>query len=905
MIKKKKNILIKRKTPIPKKINESIITRDDLNYLLSASSAVIYKSKATGDFGATFITDNVKDVMGYKPEEFLKNSSFWLDHIHPDDKKRVLAGLPAIFKKGYLSHEYLFHHKNGEYLWVTDQMKLIKDKKGRPLEIIGYWSDISKYKKMEEDILVFKKFADFSGQGFGMANLAGDIIYVNPALSQIFEEDKPEDSLKKNIRNYYSKKTYKQLKQTTIPIVMKKGKWSGESEIISAQGNKISVIENIFYIPDKKGKPQYLANVITDITERKRIETELLKEKTFSQTIMNTLPGIFFIMDIEGKMVQWNKNLEEVTGYSTEKISKMTPLDFLPEEEKEKVAKAIQSSFEQGFAKTETVILSKRDKKIPYYFIGSSLKIDNNTYVVAIGVDISERKIAEEEYIKEWQFSEIAINSIPGIFYLFNEKGNFLRWNSNFEKISEYSPQEIAKMNPLDFFEGEDKGRVAAVIKDVLDTGIGDVEANFISKSKKRPQYYFTGSRMTMGDKMYVIGTGIDITKRKIAENKVEETKDYLDNLIDKASAPIVVWDSENKITRFNRAFEQLSGYKADEVVGNKSSFFFPEDKKSEALIDKSSIPIEIPILSKDGNIHTILWSFANIFAEDDKTIIRTIAQGQNITERSKAERRLKMALANEHKAREIMTSMLEDNNLDREQLEKNVKELKQTQAMLVQSEKLSSLGKLASDMAHEVNNPLMVISGNAQILLMDKQLDKEIEDGLQTIIEQCMRARDIMQRLLKFSKPSRGDVTDVDVNQSLDFVIGLIERQYALENVIIKRNYMNSPPKIKIDEKQMHEVFINLLKNAKEAMQDGGTITISTSVVKDVIQIDFADEGCGISEQNLNKMFEPFFTTKEEGTGLGLAICYGIIKAHNGDMKYMSEPGKRTTATIILPMGG
>jgi len=265
--------------------------------------------------------------------------------------------------------------------------------------------------------------------------------------------------------------------------------------------------------------------------------------------------------------------------------------------------------------------------------------------------------------------------------------------------------------------------------------------------------------------------------------------------------------------------------------------------------------------------------------------------------------KKLDAALKEELRARETLTGMLDDNNRIREELERKLEELKQTQNMLVQTEKLASLGKLVSDMAHEVNNPLMIISGRAQLSLMEELKDKAIEDNLKIITNQCEQAKDIIQRLLMFSKPSKGERKKVDINNSLKFVIELLEHQFSLTDIKIIKNYTDSLPMIKIDEKQIHEVFMNLFKNASEAMSAGGTITVSTSIEDDVIRIDVRDTGSGISGENKKKIFDPFFTTKEQGTGLGLSVCYGIMQAHGGELKYDSKPGKGTTAIITLPI--
>ncbi|MDD5681651.1 MAG: ATP-binding protein, partial [Candidatus Omnitrophica bacterium] len=118
-----------------------------------------------------------------------------------------------------------------------------------------------------------------------------------------------------------------------------------------------------------------------------------------------------------------------------------------------------------------------------------------------------------------------------------------------------------------------------------------------------------------------------------------------------------------------------------------------------------------------------------------------------------------------------------------------------------------------------------------------------------------------------------------------------------------IKRDYCKGLPAVLLDERQMHEVFMNLLTNAKDAMPGGGVITVTTCHEGNYVRIDFNDTGCGMSEDVIKKICEPFFTTREKGTGLGLSVSYGIVRVHNGELKFQSEPGKGTTATVLLPL--
>ena len=237
-----------------------------------------------------------------------------------------------------------------------------------------------------------------------------------------------------------------------------------------------------------------------------------------------------------------------------------------------------------------------------------------------------------------------------------------------------------------------------------------------------------------------------------------------------------------------------------------------------------------------------------------------------------------------------------------REQLLKELEELKKDQNLVVQSEKLASLAKLISNLAHEINNSLMVISGSAELSLMN-ELEKGIEKNLKKISEQCNRIKDMIRKLLIFSNPAKGQMNAADINEVIDSALKSAENDVTSKNIQITRNLASSLPQIEINEKQIRDVFINLIQNSTEAMAEGGCLTISTSVEDNHIRIEFKDTGCGIPQEDIKKVFEPFFTTKDKGAGLGLSVCYGIVKVHEGQLRYESISGQGTTATLILPI--
>lgn len=222
----------------------------------------------------------------------------------------------------------------------------------------------------------------------------------------------------------------------------------------------------------------------------------------------------------------------------------------------------------------------------------------------------------------------------------------------------------------------------------------------------------------------------------------------------------------------------------------------------------------------------------------------------------------------------------------------------------VAESQRLAQLGRLLSDMAHEVNNPLMIISGRAELALLEGVGDEKVRDILNIVLEQCFFAKNIIQRLLKYSRIGKVEKRPVDIGKALDLIIEILQHHFKMSNITLKKNVIPGLPPAMVNEKQIQEVFMNILRNSADAMPDGGVITIGVSQEKDFVKTDIEDTGEGMIPEVLERIFEPFFTTKQKGTGLGLAVCHTIIQEHGGYLRYKSKIGEGTTATILLPVG-
>jgi two-component system NtrC family sensor kinase len=239
------------------------------------------------------------------------------------------------------------------------------------------------------------------------------------------------------------------------------------------------------------------------------------------------------------------------------------------------------------------------------------------------------------------------------------------------------------------------------------------------------------------------------------------------------------------------------------------------------------------------------------------------------------------------------------------EKVRQRTDELVAMQARVAQSEKLASLGMLAAGVAHEINNPLGGILALTALTLEDLPADDPNRENLEEVVGQCERCREIVVALLEFSRQSKAGAQRIDINETLDDTLPLIENQPLFFNIKLVKQLDPELPAVTGDKSQLQQVFINIIMNAVQAMAGRGTLTLVTRRAADgFAEIVISDTGCGIAASEIDRIFDPFYSTKGdgEGTGLGLSIAYGIVTKHNGSIAAESEPSKGSTFTIRLP---
>jgi PAS domain S-box-containing protein len=366
-------------------------------------------------------------------------------------------------------------------------------------------------------------------------------------------------------------------------------------------------------------------------------------------------------------------------------------------------------------------------------------------------------------------------------------------------------------------------------------------------------------------------GTVQDITERKQTEQTIRETKDYLENLIDYANAPIIVWNPKLEITRFNHAFEELTGRKADEMIGEKVDILIPLDNRVGALkmvnrtVNKGERweTVEIPVQHIDGSIRTILWNSATLFDVDGKMPLATIAQGQDITERKKVE------------------------------------QLKDEFIGLVSHELRTPLTVIHGCISTVLTEWERLPSGEVQQLLQDAMLESE---SLSHLIENLLElSRAQAQQLSLYSEPT-------DVKTLVKEAISKIKRQASLRRFVT--SIPDRLPPINGDPLRIERILYNLLDNAAKYSPPGNQIKVSVNTEPERLVIGVSDHGEGLSSGEQAKIFGPFQRLEDNrpdqarGAGLGLMVCRRLVEAHGGEIWVESRKGKGSTFFFSLPLG-
>jgi PAS domain S-box-containing protein len=366
----------------------------------------------------------------------------------------------------------------------------------------------------------------------------------------------------------------------------------------------------------------------------------------------------------------------------------------------------------------------------------------------------------------------------------------------------------------------------------------------------------------------------------RLSEAALRRSEDMARAVIESASEGIVLIDPAGRIVLVNAAAERMFDYARAELLGQSLEVLLPERARgshvghraryfAEPRVRPMGIGLDLAGRRRDGSEFPVEISLSHVVAPEGGVAIAFIT---DITERKRIEA-----------------------------------ELQRQREVLYQSEKLAALGTMAAGIAHEINNPLGIITARIEVMLLDAEqqaLPGQVLDDLQVLHRASQRVARIAASLRSFARHSPSDRLPLDLNAVVDESVQLLRKPLAAGNVEIVTRLDRTLPPIRGDVSALHQILMNLLTNAREAMPGGGQIRLQTERAEREgwIRLVVSDTGSGIRAEDISKIFDPFFTTKRTGTGLGLSVSYGIIQEHGGTVDVQSRSGEGTSFILGFP---
>ena len=365
-----------------------------------------------------------------------------------------------------------------------------------------------------------------------------------------------------------------------------------------------------------------------------------------------------------------------------------------------------------------------------------------------------------------------------------------------------------------------------------------------------------------------------DLTTRTLTEESLRRSEATSRAFLESASESIVVADAAGRIVLVNARTETMFGYARAELIGQLVEVLIPAPLRERHVAHRATYMaaprirsmgrgLDLAGLKKDGTEFPVEVSLSYVRTDEGT---RAIAFVTDISER----------VAFQRAAR--------------------------------QADKLAALGTLSAGIAHEINNPIGIITSRVEVMMLEAEEDglpAEVRKDLEVILRHARRVAAITQGLLSFARQSSGTRGAVHLNQVAEEIVQLARKDMSRARVEVTLKLAETMPTFVADANAIGQVLLNLLTNARGAMPEGGEITIETShlAIARALRLTVRDTGCGIPPEILPKIFDPFFTTKSEGTGLGLSISHGIVHDHHGTLDVRSDVGKGSTFTLTFPL--
>ena len=759
------------------------------------------------------------------------------------------------------------------------------------------------HKSEEKHRVVF----DNAIEGIFQTSFEGRFLSVNPALVRILGYDSQDEMIETVTNLRLQLYVHPEDRDTILAMIREQGSVVGvEVELMRKSGDQIWALLSCSVVCDNAGNILFLQGFIIDITDRKCSEKAAQESERRMADIISFLPDATLVIDREGKLIAWNRAIEEMTGIKAKDILGRGNYEYaLPFYGKRRpilvdiaceLATADDIPYDQfrrfgDVIEGEAYSMSLKGCLRYIYAMASPLRNSNGEIVGAIESirDITERKRAEDDL----RHANMVVENSPVVLF---------RWIA-----SEGWPVDVVSENVRQFgYSREDflSGKIVyatLVHPDDIQKIRDEVTLCAENKADHFKQEYriftkegllrWVDDRTTLmrnatGQVTHYMGTVTDITERKQAEEELRLQSAIVRNM---AEGVAMIRAQDAVIIYANYRLEQIFGYAAGDLVGQPVAMLIASsgEETPEAYISGMREQLhhhgesedEVESIKKDG---TCFWckSHTSTFEHPMFGLV-WLTTYEDITERRQAE-------------------------AERARLEEQ----------LAQAQKMESVGRLAGGVAHDFNNILSVILGHGELMLEGISDDSPLREDVSSIVASGERARDLTRQLLAFSRKQVLDVKILDLNTVVQGMSKMTKRLLG-EDINVHIHLRADMADVRADATQLEQVLMNLCVNARDAMPEGGSLTIETDTITltehngpsnvpcgTYIVLSVSDTGCGMDEATQQRVFEPFFTTKEKGkgTGLGLATAYGIVKQHGGEISVSSKPGCGTTFKVYLP---
>lgn len=666
------------------------------------------------------------------------------------------------------------------------------------------------------------------------------------------------------------------------------------------------------------------------IEEIKDVSRKLEISEKKHHEFIEDFPETFFRTNANGELTYLNKTGFRALKATQNQLDKgINVFDLLSSDYRR--ARLYYSTINNNEAKNNEFILTFGNNKINVQLLLYPT-LENNKIIrtEGIAIDISSRKQAESELKLSEKLLRSIIDDSPNIIILCDINGQILLANRTF---AEYSGIEIKKVKGKQLSSSNDFSFLNSkeLLQQIFTKGeVNGIETKHLNKQGEFIYFHYTCKLMYFKRQQIVYISGFNITTHKRVEEEIRKREEMLSKLLQATPNMVMLTDKDMIVSWCNDELLQVAGKTNAQITGksvydtllNKTSLergFIVNEISNKGFMRNC----EAELIDNNGRLFDVLISSVPVLYNNKRMYLSVIV---DTSEKAKIEKELaeyrknlenivqerteELSTINEEltSTNEELYSTNQEFEKQNSELKKAMHELEKAQQQLIESEKMTSLGLLASGIAHEINNPLNYIKGGVlgiEDFLVDNLSEQfnEVKPLIDAVNEGVDRAARIVNGVSRYSHHSERNDEICDLHVILDSSIVLLHNQLK-GNMVIQKQYTKSTLLICGNEGKLHQLFVNIIQNAIHAIGSKGLIIIKTRKQNNHSIIEISDNGTGISHEVMKHIFDPFFTTKEpgKGSGLGLAISYNIVMEHNGSINYSSTLGIGTKATIKFP---